>query len=131
MQKNSNIKLALSGLLIMLLPSSIYAHNMPEFLYKVITQEAFFQSLHKKELLLSSIDKHFIHFSTQEQLPKIIQKFFPNQTVHILKIKASSLPGKLVLEKNPGGETQYYHLYNGSIPKESILQEVLLEEIKI
>jgi len=99
-------------------------NQQPEFLYKVVTPQILLESADKQTLLLSAFDKNFIHFATQEQLPKIIQKFFPDQSVHILKIKVSQLPGRLVLEKNPGGETRYYHLYEGSIPKEAIVEEV-------
>ena len=131
MQKNIKAVFTLSSLMIGLLPTSIYTQKIPDFLYKAISREAFLKSSHKKELLLSSFDKDFIHFATEEQLPKIIQKFFANQIVHILKIKTSKLPGTLILEKNPGGETKYYHLYDGSIPKKAIVSEVLLENIKI
>ena len=32
------------------------------------------------------------------------------------------LPGKLVLESNPGGKSRYYHLYQGAIPMEAITE---------
>lgn len=95
---------------------------MPPFLYKILSLENW-ESSDGQILLLPKEDQLFIHFSTEEQLEGIVTKYW-SQVNHyvILKIDSSQLPGKMVLEANPGGSTLYYHLYEGSIPKESIVE---------
>lgn len=98
-----------------------------QFLYKIVTINTWNESLDKDSLKLSEFDRDFIHLATEEQVPKIIQKFFPNEIeVCVLKLEVNKLIGDLVKEKNPGGETEYYHLYNGSIPKTAIVDIIKL-----
>lgn len=78
-------------------------------------------SLSQDTLILSDVDNEFIHFSTMEQVLKVIGKFCPNESVMILYIDPTLLPGELILEANPGGSGEkYYHLYNGSIPMNTV-----------
>jgi uncharacterized protein (DUF952 family) len=50
-----------------------------------------------------------------------------NYDTQVLKLDVKSLPGKLVYESNPGGETKYWHLYHGSIPLKAVhAAEVLI-----
>lgn len=68
------------------------------------------------------MDNDFIHLSTKKQLEGIIKKFWKNiPEFFVLTLDIKKLPGKLVLEANPGGSHKYYHLYNGCIPKDSII----------
>lgn len=98
--------------------------NMPpKYLYKVLLPNDWEESKNLPNVKLGSFDREFIHFSTEEQLNKIIEKYFKDaKKVIILKIETDKLSGKLIFEVNPGGSTKYYHLYQGSIPKESIFE---------
>lgn len=42
----------------------------------------------------------------------------------VLKIDPSKLIGKLVFEVNPGGTQKYYHLYNGKIPLNAVIEAI-------
>lgn len=103
----------------------------PRYLYKVLTLENWEKSHGLQELFLAKDDETFIHFSTEEQLGRIIEKFFGDQgKVIVLVLETAKLPGRLVLEANPGGKNKYYHLYNGSIPWSAVVEERVIERIK-
>lgn len=73
-------------------------------------------------LTLEPIDSTFIHLATKEQIPNILKKYWRHaQQVMILKLDPQKLPGRLVFETNPGGSAKYYHLYDGHIPKSSVI----------
>lgn len=88
----------------------------PKYLYKIISLENWEKSRNSESLILSDDDKEFIHFSTKEQLDRIISKYWCDKDHVVLEISTDQLKGYLVLEANPGGTNQYYHLYDGSIP---------------
>lgn len=92
----------------------------PEYLYKVLSPENWEKSQSGEFLVLSDDDKAFIHLSTFEQLERIIDKYWKGSDYVVLKINTDQLQGNLVLEANPGGTNQYYHLYDGKIPLHSI-----------
>lgn len=95
----------------------------PKYLYKVLLPKDWEESKNLPNVKLGSFDREFIHLSTEEQLNKIIEKYFKDEKmVIILKIETDKLPGNLIFEANPGGSTKYYHLYQGSIPKEAIIE---------
>ena len=97
--------------------------NPPQKLYKVLSVEDFESSQGKDALKLTPMDDLFIHFSTEDQLARILAKFWSDvKEAMVLTIDSSQLPGKLVYEVNPGGSAKYYHLYNGSIPLKAILE---------
>lgn len=101
---------------------------IPEHLYKVISQEKWTKSQSRSELILSSMDKEFIHLATDEQLANVIRKFWGDTKQFIIvKIDTKKLRGTLKFETNPGGTTQYYHLYDGAVPLEAILETTSLE----
>lgn len=92
-------------------------------LYKIISMENWHNSKNNDFLAIEPIDKEFIHLATQEQLPHILKKYWhQSKEVMIIKLDPVQLKGKLIFEKNPGGSVKYYHLYEGSIPKASIIQ---------
>ena len=94
----------------------------PRYLYKILSIENWEKSKERGSLLLSSADDDFIHFSTEETLERIIAKYWKEVPGYaVLKIDTIQLPGKMVYEANPGGSTKYYHLYNGSIPRDSVV----------
>lgn len=95
----------------------------PQFLYKVISKENWDDSRNKSELILSAEDGAFIHLSTQDQLERILSKYWANVPEYVvLKLETKTLKGSLVLEANPGGTNRYWHLYDGSIPADSIVE---------
>jgi uncharacterized protein (DUF952 family) len=92
----------------------------PSYLYKLLSMDDWAKS--SEIVHLSSMDTDFIHLSTEDQLDKIVEKYWSDIPEYIvLKIEAAKLPGKLVLEANPGGTNKYYHLYNGSIPLSAVV----------
>ncbi len=95
----------------------------PKFLFKILSLENWRASSENTTIHLSSFDNAFIHLATEEQLPKILEKFWGDKPEYVLlKLDVSQLPGKLVLEANPGGSTKYYHLYDGSIPSSAVVE---------
>ncbi len=106
------------ALLLSVLPSQ----GNDVMLYKILSCENWEASQKKEELVLPTEDKPFVHFSTEEQLERIVRKYWANVNQFVvLKIDSSKLVGRLVLEANPGGTTKYYHLYDGKIPMNSIV----------
>lgn len=101
--------------------------SIPEYLYKVISKENWIATQKEAVVVLSSEDDAFIHFCTEEQLDRILKKYWADKhSVVILKIKVDCLIGSLIQEKNPGGSIKYFHLYEGSIPKSSIVETQVL-----
>lgn len=106
-----------------------YFMSTPAHLYKIVSLDNWNQSKSQSKLLLSSMDKEFIHLSTKKQLDGIIKKFWADiPKFVVLKLDTKKLPGKLVFETNPGGTNKYYHLYEGFIPTESILEVQMVEQ---
>lgn len=102
-------------------PQELAAEKTPAFLYKVLSLEDWKKSQGRETLQLSSADAEFIHFSREDQLDRIIQKYWAGDSEYVvLKVETAKLPGKLVFETNPGGTAKYYHLYDGSIPLDSV-----------
>ena len=94
----------------------------PAYLYKILSCRHWLATQARKAVILSADDEAFIHFSTEEQLPGIIAKYWAASGSYIvLKIETARLQGKLLYEANPGRETKYYHLYEGFIPFTAIV----------
>lgn len=69
------------------------------------------------------VESNFIHLSEEYQVQKTIDKFMKNEkNIIILKLDPSKFEGRLVKEKNPGGEVEYYHLYEGKIPLQAVTE---------
>jgi uncharacterized protein (DUF952 family) len=101
--------------------------DAPKYLYKVISVENWQESTSKPTIVLSKEDRKFIHLATEDQLKRIIEKYWSKEPEYIiLKLNTAKLPGRIVLEVNPGGENEYYHLYNGFIPREAV-EDVLVQ----
>lgn len=89
----------------------------PKTLYKILSVENWEASQGRENLALPDFDRPFIHFALEEQLPRILDKYWKDVSAYyLLTIDVSKLKGNLVFESNPGGSAKYYHLYNGSIP---------------
>ncbi len=94
----------------------------PQYLYKVLSLENWQQSQAQNIVILTKDDEVFIHLATEDQLDRIIDKYW-SQAPHyvILKIDPTQLPGQLIYEANPGGTNKYFHLYHGSIPRKAVV----------
>ena len=93
----------------------------PKYLYKILSLDDWKKGGDNMHLSLG--DSEFIHFSTEEQLPKIIDKYWRDVLEFmILKVDTHKLAGNLVFEANPGGTTKYYHLYQGYIPRNAVVE---------
>lgn len=100
--------------------------DCPENLYKIISKEQWRESLLDNQIVASAIDKDFIHLAKEEQLAHVAQKFWHKGEPIILKLASSKLIGRLVYEQNPGGSNNYYHLYEGRIPLNAVLEATRL-----
>jgi peptide deformylase len=101
----------------------MHTHNTPQFLYKILSLRNWQSTQSRKNLFLSAEDDAFIHLATEEQLEKVIAKFWSQAPQFvILKLTADQLQGDLVFETNPGGTKRYYHLYKGFIPISAIVE---------
>lgn len=97
---------------------------IPTYLYIILPKEAWKKSVQEKVLLLGPENKQFIHLATDEQVPPIAEKFFKGIDYVVLKIETKKMLGRLVYETNPGGSNKYFHLYEGSIPLEAIVEVI-------
>lgn len=96
--------------------------STPHYLYKVLSMEDWEESPALQSVKLPDADSEFIHFSRDDQLDRILSKYWAHiPKFVVLKIDTTKLPGKLVLEPNPGGIAKYYHLYNGFIPLDAVI----------
>jgi uncharacterized protein (DUF952 family) len=95
----------------------------PHYLYKVLSLTQWEASQGSKNIVLNQDDRDFIHFSTEEQLERLISKYWKAKSFVVLKLKSDQLPGKMLYEANPGGTNKYYHLYDGEIPFVAIVRE--------
>lgn len=101
----------------------------PQYLYKVLSAADWHASQNVSSISLSPADRECIHFSREDQLDRILTKYWADAPEFvILKINVAKLPGKLVFEANPGGTSKYYHLYNGSIPKDAIVESKVVNQ---
>ncbi len=97
----------------------------PQYLYKVLSLDAWEAS--GEQLILSKDDDAFIHFSRDDQLERITEKYWADVPAYvILKIDTHLLPGRMVYEANPGGTNKYYHLYDGSIPRQAVVEAKII-----
>lgn len=101
----------------------------PEYLYRIVSPEQWQESLLQNQVVNSSMDKDFIHLATKEQLTHITQKFWNNKDHIILKLDSKKLTGRLNYETNPGGTTKYYHLYEGNVPLDAVVEFCLIGAI--
>lgn len=104
--------------------------SMPPPLYKIVSQEAWdTKPVDSKSVPLTLFDTTFIHLSTEEQLPRIFEKFWKGKAVVVLKLDPSQLEGDLRYEVNPGGANKYYHLYDGRIPLDAVVENPVKKKV--
>jgi peptide deformylase len=103
--------------------NQINTSETPTFLYKILSFPHWQASLGRKVVITAAEDDAFIHFSTEEQVERIVQKYWADAPQYVvLKIDAEQLKGRLEYEANPGGFSKYYHLYDGFIPIQAIME---------
>lgn len=102
---------------------------IPGYLYRIVSTEQWQVSLLQNQVVNSSLDKNFIHLATEEQLTHITQKFWNNKDHIILKLASKKLTGRLIYEVNPGGTTLYYHLYEGNVPLDAVVEVSIVRTI--
>ena len=101
----------------------------PKHLYKIISLNHWNQSQQEVTIHLTEHDKEFIHLAEEDQLEKILEKFWNGiPEFVILKLDTAKLSGQLILESNPGGKNKYYHLYNGVIPLHAVLESKIISK---
>lgn len=106
-------------------------NDPPPYLYKILSHNQWQATQNRKVVILSTKDDAFIHLATEEQLEKIINKYWSDASeIVILKLDHAKLQGWLVLEANVGGVTKYFHLYDGSIPFDAIVETKILYKKK-
>lgn len=98
-----------------------HENDTPQYLYKIVSPDDWQDSVRKNQVVASQLDSTFIHLSTENQLAHVAQKFWKGKNYIILKLDPIKLKGHLVYETNPGGTTQYYHLYEGKIPLDAVI----------
>ncbi|MBN1914630.1 MAG: DUF952 domain-containing protein [Parachlamydiales bacterium] len=102
-------------------------NQSPQYLYKILSLRNWQATQSRKNIQLSAKDDSFIHCSAQDQLERIIEKYWADAAqLVVLKIDSNKLEGRLVFETNPGGTTKYYHLYDGFIPFHSIVESKII-----
>jgi peptide deformylase len=102
---------------------TMHTQSTPQFLYKIVSLRNWQSTQSRKNVFLPSEDDAFIHLATEDQLEKVIAKFWSEAPQFVvLKLVTDQLQGNLVLEANPGKTTQYYHLYQGFIPLSAIVE---------
>lgn len=106
-------------------------NSTPEHLYKIISSEQWQKSLLQNEIVGSPIDKEFVHLAKDDQLDHVAQKFWNNMDYIVLKLASKKLVGRLIFETNPGGSTQYYHLYEGNIPLDAVVDVTVVRTTNI
>ena len=97
-------------------------------LYKILSTADWQASQQEPHLRTGPIDTAFIHLSTAEQLDRIMAKFWGDVAEFVvLKVDPKKFKGKLVFESNPGGEAKYYHLYDGYIPLDAVIEAKIIK----
>lgn len=107
----------------MLLSQPLDTVSVPNYAYKIISIAQWQASLHRNSVVTCSLDKDFIHLSTKEQIPNLVNKFWNSSDYVILKIVSNKLIGRLVYEDSLENA---FHLYEGSIPLDAIVETILI-----
>ncbi len=93
-------------------------------LYKILTIDDWDRSKQSDRLCTSANDSAFVHFATEKQYPAVVQKWFANIPHAVMRIDSTKLVGKLVLEWDRKHTDKYYHLYDGHVPLEAVIDQV-------
>jgi len=100
--------------------------SLPEFLYKIVSKEYWDKSQNMSVLVLPPEDDTFIRLAEKGQVGPMLKHWLKVPMIYIMKLDTNLLQGRLVKEKEKGGTTEYYHLYEGVIPWDAVMDlEVL------
>lgn len=106
----------------------IKVEQTPQYLYKILSVDEWEKSKSQASVQLSKEDEPFVHLSKEDQLDRIIEKYWANVSEFVLlKVDTNQLSGRLVYEANPGGTNKYYHLYEGSIPLKAVVDAKIVK----
>jgi peptide deformylase len=109
------------------LQEEIMESETPRYLYKILPLRLWQATQNRKAIALPAEDEAFIHFSREDQLERIVTKYWAEAPQYVvLKIETEKLEGSLVYEANPGGSAKYYHLYEGHIPLNAIVESKVI-----
>lgn len=93
------------------------------YIYKILSAQAWQESQELGLIPPQKLDTNFIHLCKQDQINKIVEKFYNNEPkIIIATIDANKLSGNLIEEANPGGTTKYFHLYDGKLPLDCVVE---------
>jgi uncharacterized protein (DUF952 family) len=98
----------------------------PQYLYKIVSVANWDTSQTRDCVVLAPNDDVCIHLSKEDQVEKVVKKKWATTSYVLLKIETSKLPGRLVFETSPGGSIKHYHLYEGSIPLNAIVDHAVV-----
>lgn len=96
--------------------------DTPLYLYKVVAQEDWVESIGEPVVLLDEEDDDYIHFSKDDQLDSVLDRHWSGTPAVILKIDVSKLSGNLVCESDDSESPESYHLYDGEIPIDAVVE---------
>ncbi len=103
--------------------------QLPVYLYKIISVEDWDTSQRGDRLKLPAFDDAFIHLAKEDQLDRIIAKFWGDKSRYVvLKVDPKLFIGRLAYEANPGGTSKFYHLYDGFIPLDAVIKVMIVEK---
>jgi uncharacterized protein (DUF952 family) len=98
------------------------------YLYKILSKQDWLDSEALGFVKPLALDDKFIHLAEAQQVEQIVAKFWAGEPeVMIAKLDADKFIGRLVKEKNPGGTTEYNHLYDGKIPLAAVVEVLALD----
>lgn len=101
----------------------------PPFLYKVVSLSQWRESLRQYRVLPCPLDQSsgFVHLAKEDQLSSVVSKFWNGVEHVVLKVETQKLKGRLVCETNPGGTHRYFHLYDGEIPLDAVVETTVVQ----
>lgn len=94
--------------------------QLPDKLIKVVSPHAWEESQAGGILICEPMDDEFIHMATDEQVERVISKFWNEREYILLYLDPTKLIGTIKYESNPGRQSKYYHLYGGYIPLSAV-----------
>jgi len=98
-------------------------NNSPQVIYKILSQEEWEDAQKTGVYRGSAMDMNdgFIHFSTKDQVPQILEKYFKGQKDLLqLTIDTRKINGDLRWEVSPRSGKIYPHLY-GELPIQAVV----------
>lgn len=84
------------------------------------------QSAYGEYIHPSLAEEGFIHMSTEDQVPKVLERYYDGVSgLVVLKVKTSQLKNELKYEKAPSDGDNYPHLF-GSLNVDAVVEVEML-----